>query len=55
MYGSFQVIVASTTAPSAVWALNMPAVLFVNKEFVKISFRCGGFSLAWINLMFLGH
>ena len=33
--------------------LNMPAVLYVNKEFVKILFRFGGCCFAWINLMFL--
>ena len=33
--------------------LNTPAVLFLNKEFVKILFRFGGCRFAWINLMFL--
>ena len=33
--------------------LNRPAVLFVNKEFVKTLFRFGGCHFAWINLMFL--
>ena len=33
--------------------LNTPAVLFVNKEFVKILFRFGGCHFAWINLVFL--
>ena len=32
--------------------LNTPAVLFVNKEIVKILFRFGGCHFAWINLMF---
>ena len=33
--------------------LNTPAVLFVNKKFVKIPFRFGGCRFAWINLRFL--